>query len=271
MATIYTEYESGNGTRLQNMTGADVIENQFVVMGGKCLKATEAIVPLAVGGFEKLAGKKVQADAFVAGENTWATGELPVYWNPSTGKFSNNATIGYYLVGYTTEAKTGASITFNVVDPVIVASDVASDVTTLQGIVEGITAKSGVWFKRTATLTSSAAGTAVHVLTDADVGSKTAYLMGAILKVAGNTDWTDSNAANVKIQDTADNPVVGLTYAKAYLKGNAVLVLGSTGVTIGDAVAEGTGFTAAKGLDIIADANFTTGDNIKITIFGYLA
>lgn len=269
MATIYTEYESGNGTRLQNMTGADVIENQFVVMGGKCLKATEAIAPLAVGGFEKLAGKKVQADAFVANENTWATGELPVYWNPSTGEFSNNATIGYYLVGYTTEAKTGASITFNVVDPVIVASDVASDVTTLQGIVEGITAKSGVWFKRTATLTSSAAGTAVHVLTDADVGSKTAYLMGAILKVAGNTDWTDSNATNVKIQDT--NGTVGLTYAKTNLKGNAVLVLGSTGVTIGDAVAEGTGFTAAKGLDIIADANFTTGDNIKITIFGYLA
>ncbi len=267
MATIYTEYESGNGTRLQNMSGADVIENQFVVMGGKCLKATEAIASLAVGGFEKLAGKIVQADALVAGENTWATGELPVYWKPSTKEFSNNATIGYYLVGYTTKAKTGASITFNVVDPVIIASDVA----TLQGIVEGITAKSGVWFKRTATLTSAAAGTAVHVLTDADVGSKTAYIMGAILKVDGSTAWTDSTGTIVKIQDTADTPVVGLTYGKAELKGNAVLVLGSTGVTIGDAVAEGTGFTAAKGLDIIADANFAAGDNIKITVFGYLA
>ncbi|OPZ40140.1 MAG: hypothetical protein BWY95_02765 [Bacteroidetes bacterium ADurb.BinA104] len=267
MATIYTEYESENGIRLQNMTGAAVIENQFVVMGGKCLKATEAIAPFAVGGFEKLAGKKVQADALAAGECAWVTGELPVYWNPSTEEFSNNATIGYYLVGYTTEAKTGASITFNVVDPVIVASDVA----TLQGIVEGITAKSGVWFKRTATLTSAAAGTAVHVLTDADVGSKTAYIMGAILKVDGATAWTDDNAAIVKIQDTNGTPVVGLTYAKAQLTGNAVLVLGSTGVTIGDAVAEGSGFTAAKGLDIIADANFAAGDNIKITIFGYLA
>lgn len=271
MATIYTEYESENGTLLQNITGGDLIKDQFVVMGGKCLKATEAIASLAFGGFEKLDGKKVQADALVAGENTWATGELPVYWKPSTGEFSNNATIGYYLVGYTKKANRGASITFNVVDPVIVASDVASDVATLQGIVEGITAKSGVWFKRTATLTSAAAGTAVHVLTAADVGTKTAYIMGAILKVDGATAWTDSTGTIVKIQDTADTPVVGLTYAKAQLTGNAVLVPGMTGVTIGDPVAEGSGFTAAKGLDIIADANFAAGDNIKITIFGYLA
>jgi len=267
MATIYTEYEGETGSRLQNITGRDLKKDQFVVMGGKCLKATEAIASLAVGGFEKLAGKKVQADALVTGECTWATGELPVYWKSSTEEFSSNPTIGYYLVGYTTEAKTGASITFNVVDPVIVASDVAD----LEGIVTGITAKSGVWFKRTATLTSAAAGTAVHVLTDADVGSKTAYIMGAILKVDGNTDWTDTTAAIVKIQDTNGTPVVGLTYDKGELKGNAVLVLGSTGVTIGDAVAKGTGFTATKGLDIIADANFAAGDNINITIFGYLA
>ena len=267
MAIIYTEYESENGSRLQNITGGDLIEGQFVVMGGKCLKATEAIAPFAVGGFEKLAGKKVQSDAVVAGENTWATGELPVYWKPSTGEFSNNPTIGYYLVGYTKQAKTGASVTFNCVDPVIVASDVA----TLQGIVEGITAKAGIPFRKTATLTAADAGTAVHVLTDADVGSKTAYLLGAILKVDGPTAWTDDNAAIVKIQDTNGTPVVGLTYAKAELKGNAVLVLGSAGVTIGDAVADGTGFTAAKGLDIIADANFAAGDNIKVTIYGYMA
>lgn len=267
MATIYTEYESENGSRLQNMTGGDLIENQFVVMGGKCLKATEAIASLAVGGFEKLAGKKVQADTFVAGEATWATGELPVYWKPATGEFSNTSTVGYYLVGYTKEAKTGASVTFNCVDPVIVASDVA----TLQGIVEGVTAESGVWFKRTATLTSAAAGTAVPVLTDADVGSKTAYIMGAFLKVDGATAWTDADGTVVTVQDTADIPVVGLTYAKANLTGNAVLAPGMTGVTIGDPIAEGAGFTATKGISVVADSNFDAGSDIKVTIFGYLA
>jgi len=267
MALIYTQSEPATGNRAQNMSGAAVVQNQFLVMAGKCLKATEDIASLAVGGFENLLGKIVQADTFVTGESTWATGELPVYWKPSTGEFSNTATVGYYLVGYTKEAKASTWVTFEVVAPVIVASDVA----TLQTVVEGITAQSGTWFKRTATLTSAAAGTAVHVLTAADVGSKTPFVMGAILKVDGADAWTDTTGTVVKLQDTADTPVVGFTYAKEQLTANAVLTLASTGVTIDDPVAEGNGFTAEKGLDVIADSDFDAGSDIKITVFGYLA
>ena len=265
MSTIYSKMPNGDGERLYNMTGADLVANEFTVMGGKALKAMEAIASTAIGSFEDLVGKVVSADDFVTGEDAFATAEAAVYWEPTTKKFSNTATAGYYKVGYVKEPKTSTWLNFTCVSPTIVSTAVSD----LETIVTGITAKSGVWFKRTATLTSSAAGTAVHVLTDADVGSKTAYLMGAILKVDGATAWTDNTATVVKIQDT--NGTVGLTYAKANLQGNAVLVLGSTGVTIGNAVADGTGFTAAKGLDIIADANFTAGDNIKITIFGYMA
>ena len=119
--------------------------------------------------------------------------------------------------------------------------------------------------------TAATAGTAVHILTDAEVGSKKAYVTGAILKVDGATAWTDSTGTVVTVQDTNGSPVVGLTYAKAQLTGNAVLVLGSTGVTIGDAVSDGSGFTAAKGLDIIADSNFDAGSDIKVTVFGFIA
>lgn len=267
MATIYSKMPNGDGERLYNMTGANLVANEFTVMSGKALKAMEAIASTAIGSFEDLVGKVVSADDFVTGEDAFATAEDAVYWNPATGEFSNHATVGYYKVGYVKEPKTSTWLNFTCVAPTIVSTAVSD----LETIVTGITAEAGIPFRKTATLTSAAAGTAVHVLTDADVGSKTAYLLGAILKVDGSTAWTDSAATIVKIQDTNDTPVVGLTYAKAQLTGNAVLVLGSTGVTIEDAVAEGTGFTAAKGLDIIADANFAAGDNIKITVFGYMA
>lgn len=267
MSTIYSKMPNGDGERIYNMSGADLVANEFTVFGGKALKAMEAIASTAIGSFEDLVGKVVSADDFVTGEDAFATAEAAVYWKPATGEFSNLATVGYYKVGYVKEPKTSTWLNFTCVAPTIVSTDVSD----LETIVTGITAEAGIPFRKTATLTSAAAGTAVHVLTDADVGSKTAYLMGAILKVDGTTAWTDSTGTIVKVQDTNGTPVVGLTYAKAQLTGNAVLVLGSTGVTIGDAVAEGTGFTAAKGLDIIADANFAAGDNIKITVFGYMA
>ena len=267
MSTIYSKMPNGDGERLYNMTGSDLVANEFTVMGGKALKAMEAIASTAIGSFEDLVGKVVSADDFVTGEDDFDTAEAAVYWKPATGEFSNLATVGYYKVGYVKEPKTSTCLNFTCVAPTIVSTDVSD----LETIVTGITAEAGIPFRKTATLTSAAAGTAVHVLTDADVGSKTAYIMGAILKVDGSTAWTDSTGTIVKIQDTADIPVVGLTYAKTNLTDSAVLVLGSTGVTIGDAVAEGSGFTAAKGLDIIADANFAAGDNIKITIYGYMA
>lgn len=267
MATIYTEYESEVGSRLQNMTGGDLIENQFVVMGGKCLKATEAIASLAVGGFEKLYGKKAQADTFVAGEATWATGELPVYWKPATGEFSNTSTIGYYLVGYTKEAKTGSSVTFNIVDPVIVASDVA----TLQGIVEEITELSGRAFVKTVTLTSALATTPVSIVANADVtGTKKVYITDVMVRVNGAANWAGTGTV-VTIKDTNGAAVTAVSLAKAQLTANTTLFKHSTGVTLAPPVLLGTGLTAAKGIVIVADGTFeTSGSDLVVTVVGYI-
>jgi len=267
MSTIYSKMPNGDGERLYNMTGADLVADEFTVMGGKALKAMEAIASTAIGSFEDLVGKVVSADDFVTGEDDFDTAEAAVYWKPATGEFSDTLIVGYYKVGYVKEPKTSTWLNFTCVSPTIVSTDVAD----LEAVVTGITAESGIPFRKTATLTSAATGTAVHVLTDADVGSKTAYPLGAILKVDGETAWTDSTGTIVKIQDTDDIPVVGLTYAKAQLTGNAVLVPGMTGVTIGDPIAEGAGFTATKGISVVADSNFDAGSDIKVTIFGYLA
>jgi hypothetical protein len=260
MSTIYSESEEASGGRYINSTGADLIENQFVVMAGKCLRATEAIVSLAVGGFEKLRDKIIQVADFTAGEATFAAAGLAVYWNPTDGKFSNTATTGYYFIGNTLAAIASGVLRVEVVQPVLVDTDVTA-----------ITAGAGKLIARTATFASATANVVTNILTDADAAGKTFHLVAAFLKVDGATAWTDSSGTIVKVQDTNGTPVVGLTYAKAQLTGNAVLVLGSTGLTIGDAVSEGTGFTAEKGIDIIADSAFDAGSDIKVTIVGYLA
>jgi hypothetical protein len=123
----------------------------------------------------------------------------------------------------------------------------------------------------TGALTSSAAGTAVILLDDSIVGiNRKVYLFGIMLKVDGATSWADGTATIVKIQDTNGTPVVGVTIAKAALVGNAVLTLASSGVTIGDAVSEGIGFTVGKGISIVGDANFASGSDIKVTLFGFM-
>jgi hypothetical protein len=69
------------------------------------------------------------------------------------------------------------------------------------------------------------------------------------------------------VQDTAGTPVVGATVAVAGLVGNAMLDEGNTNVTLAAPIADGVGFTTAKGLDIAGNAN-GTGSNLLVTVFG---
>jgi hypothetical protein len=133
-----------------------------------------------------------------------------------------------------------------------------SAVTTLQG--------AGTPFNVTANLTSAAAATPVHILPAASVtAGKKAYVTAVFLSVGGGTAWTDVTATAVMLQDTAGTPIVGATWLKALLTGNATPLTPSS---FGSAMA--TGFTAAKGLDIAADANFAAGSTITVRVFGYI-
>lgn len=146
----------------------------------------------------------------------------------------------------------------------------ALDVSIVTGEIAAYFALAGQPFRKTVTLTSAAAGTAVHILTDANVGAgRKVYINQMLLDVAGATAWTDATATIVKVQDTS--AVVGGTYAKAQLTGNAFFDLTTTGLTLAAPIKDGTGFTTAKGIDIIADANFAAGSDIKLTVTGYIA
>lgn len=120
MATIHIKFPLGlEAGRYANTTGADLIQNQFTVIGGKCLKACEAIASGSVGGFEKLRDKIISVSTFVTGEAAFAAANLAVYWKPSTGEFSNTSTTGYYLVGYGVAAAAGGVLDVEICEPVL--------------------------------------------------------------------------------------------------------------------------------------------------------
>ncbi len=325
-STVFIAKEKASSLRLVNSTGVALVVDEFTVMRGHGLVAAEAIASLAEGALANADGCEMQVADFVTAEGTFGAADLPVYWDPVTKKFSHLSTVGYWIIGYSKGAKSGAGVLEVIChEPIYVsdgistlgtalsnhigdtadahdasaisildsaerftATEVEAALAELAGsgrttetvkanaaAIAAVKAHAGTPFRKTGTLTSAAAATAVHLLTAAEVaaigaGAK-AYILGAILKVDGGTGWSDSTGSVVTIQDDNGTPVVALTYAKAQLTGNAVLVLASTGVTIGDPVAEGTGLTAAKGIDIIADSNFDAGDSIKVTVFGYIA
>jgi len=128
---------------------------------------------------------------------------------------------------------------------------------------------SGTPFRVTGTLTAAAAATAIHLVPAASVtGTKKVYVTGVYFNVGGATAWTDVTATKVQIQDTAGTPIVGQTWAKALLTGNSVNSNSNASTSLS---AMAVGFTAAKGLDFVADANFAAGSTINIIVYGYIA
>lgn len=134
--------------------------------------------------------------------------------------------------------------------------------------------ESGIPFYKAVTLTSAAANTNVDILTSAEViamkSGGVVVVTSLLLKVNGATAWTDSTGTVVTIQDKAGSPVLGASYAKAQLTGNAILNLTDTGLTLSAPISTGVGFTADKGIDIVADSDFDAGSDIVVSISGYV-
>lgn len=249
---------------LKNTTGAKVSAGEFCILGDLGAIAQEEIAIDAYGGFLIGSGAEVQTATLTESEDTFATVGQIVYWNDTEKSFSDKLTVGYYKVGQLKTVKdSGGVIVFTKFEK---AEIVATDVATLQAVVVANAALGGRFFKKTATLESASAATPVHLLTDAEVGSgKKAYVSKIYFSVDGNTKWEDTG--NVTLQDTAGTPVVGATVAVDGLAANATFDEGDTNVTLGEAIADGDGFTAGKGLDIVGNAN-GTGSDLIVTVFG---
>jgi hypothetical protein len=283
MATVYIQKEEVDHINLINDTGADLSQYELTVIGGLVVIADEAIANGARGSFHCEENLLIQIDDFVSGEDTFGTADAAVYWKPTTGEFSDTSTSTYYKVGIVHTVKNSNSIVWVTLNrETELVGTMASDISALQTAVsttipaayaaadDAQLVLAGRPFIKTATLTAAAAATPVDILTELQVGTGTVHITGIVLNVNGGTAWADATATIVTIQDTAGTPVVGITAAKAQLTGNAVLGFFSTGITLGDAIIDGTGFTAEKGLQIAGDANFGAGSDIIVTVSGFV-
>lgn len=133
----------------------------------------------------------------------------------------------------------------------------------------GASTVEGFPFVATATITSTAAGTAVSLKPDTAIpaGSKV-YVTNFVAKVNGGTAWSGGSNTIVTIQDTNGTPVVFSTIAVAALTGNAELRPGTSNVTSGAAFYLGTGGTAGCGLVVKGDANAGAGSDLTVTVSG---
>ena len=112
--------------------------------------------------------------------------------------------------------------------------------------------------------TSVAANTPVTFVSNADVGSRSAYLVSFVGKVNGVTTWTAGSMTKVEILDTAGNNLfVGITLAN--LTGNANFAPGMSNVGHGDAYRLRTGTPAGIGMHLVADGTATAGSTLQFT------
>lgn len=143
--------------------------------------------------------------------------------------------------------------------------------TAVEAVTDGLAEDPGIPFRKTVKLTSAAATTPVEIIADADVGAgKCVYINSLYANVNGGDAWVGDGTV-VTVADTATSPVAAITFAKAQLTANAQLMFGSTGVTLGDGIKDGTGMTEAKGITIVADDAFgTSGSDLIVTITGFI-
>lgn len=268
--TVFIEKEMCDHVRIKNETGADIDQYQFAIVGPYAAVADEDIADDAVGSFHVEEGIQIQTDELHAAQNTFATIGNPVYWDPATETFSDTLTATYYLVGYLLQVKNSEGMIVFEKEryaKVVPASlvDIQEEVDAAEVSIAAITAEAGIPFKATATLTSAAGATEVVLLADAKVpAGKKVYLHSIFASVDGATEW--AAVTKVSVKDSAD--VEGASFAVGDLLANANLTIADA--TLADPIAQGVGFTAEKGLEIVADAN-GTGSNLIVTVFGYIA
>lgn len=112
MGSAHVNAESNAHIRLTNNSGGALAQGDFVVLNGISGVADEAIANGAIGSFHVEPGLELQTADLESGEDTFGTANADVFWNPTSGDFSDTETAGYYLVGQVKTVKTGGMVVF---------------------------------------------------------------------------------------------------------------------------------------------------------------
>ncbi len=271
--------EVGDQVVVTNNLGRTAIYGEIVNLDGMygIVMEHDGIANGATGRMYVLQPDTLISTAQINKTDTFTAGQ-PIYFkaggSSAAGTLEDSDAGGAVAIGTIESAKGTAgaqtSVSFRPYSQVVNYGSYNTRLTAAEGFIADLKKDPGVPFRKTVKLTSAAATTPVEIIADAAVGTgKCVYITGFYANVDGATGWSgDGN--NVIVRDRASSPVAAITFAKAQLTANAQLMFGSTGVTLGDGIKDGTGMTATKGLEIVGDGAFTAGSDLIVTITGFI-
>lgn len=273
--------EFGDQVVVTNNLGRTAVYGEIVHLDGihGIVMEYAGIANDAKGRIAMLDSDTIVSTAQINAKDTFGVGR-PIYFLPggssAAGTLEDSAASGAVAIGTITaeQGSAGAMTAISFRPYPQIVDDYGgynTRITAVEGVVASLAADPGVPFRKTVKLTSAAATVPVEIIAAADVGAgKSIYITSLYANVNGGDAWAGTGTV-VKVQDTAESPVAAITFAKAQLTANAQLMFGSTGVTLGDGIKDGTGMTEAKGLEILADGTFeASGSDLIVTVCGFI-
>ena len=118
-------------------------------------------------------------------------------------------------------------------------------------------------------ISATSAGTLVQLIADAVLAAVSGarfHLEGFKIQNIGATAWSGGSGTVLYIKDSSN--VLYATIAVSALTANCVVYPNSTGVTLNANYTDDVGATLAKGMKVIADANFGAGSDLVVDIWG---
>jgi len=272
--------EVGDQATVTNNLGRKAIYGEIVYLDGMCgiVMDPDGIANGATGRICVLQPDKLISTAQINKTSTFTAGSA-IYFkaggSSAAGTLEDSSADGAVAIGTIESSKGTAgaqtSVSFRPYSQVVNYGGYDTRLSAVEAVVADLAKDPGIPFRKTVKLTSAAATTPVEIIADDDVGAgKCVYINSLYANVNGGDAWLGDGTV-VTVKDTAASPVAAITFAKAQLTANAQLMFGSTGVTLGDGIKDGTGMTEAKGLKIVADGAFgTSGSDLIVTITGFI-
>ena len=272
--------EVGDQVTVTNNLGRTAIYGEIVNLNGMygIVMEHDGIADGATGRMYVLQPDTLISTAQINTADTFTAGQ-PIYFLSggavAAGTLEADAGGSAVAIGTIESAKGDAgehtSVSFRPYSQVVNYDGYETRLADAEGFIADLKNDPGIPFRKTVTLKAADATTAVSIIDDAAVGTgKCVYITGFYANVSDNEAW-DGDGNNVIVRDRAAPPVAAITLAKATaLSANAQSMFGSNGVTLGDGIKEGTGMTEAKGIEIVGDGAFTAGDDLIVTITGFI-
>ena len=110
----FAEKDYGRSYKLVNTSGADVVANEFTIIGGFGAVANEAIASAAAGGFT--VGGLIHTSHLTTSADTFGTANALVYFDNSANTFGDTTGTGLYIVGQVAEVKANGVVTIALFD-----------------------------------------------------------------------------------------------------------------------------------------------------------